>query len=731
MEESVKDYAILYTDTQGVVTFWSKGAERVFGYAEHEILGRPAAVLFTPEDREAGAPHRELDQAVETGHGEDVRWHLRKDGSLVFLNGVVTPIRDDEGGLRGFAKVATDATEQKFSEDRLREGEERHRAILESITDGFYFLDRDWRFTHVNPKAEVLLGRSGSDLLGKSVWEEFAFAVDTVFYRDYHRAMDENVAVTSEAFYPPHDRWYEVHAYPSPDGLSVFFRDIGERKRAEEALQESEKRIRAILTSITDAFFAVDRDWRFTYVNPQAVRILGRKTDELLGKVLWDEYPGLAGTEFERAYLRAVEEQVSTSVTAYYSDHDRWYEIRNYPAPDGLSVYFQDITDRRRQEEALRAAKDDAERANRAKDHFLAVLSHELRTPLNPILLAASSMLERTPAPDEVRPTLEMIRQNVKLQARLIDDLLDVMRIVQGKMPLHWSVSDCHALVEQSIEICRSEFLGKAQEVVLDLAAECHHVNADSARLHQVLWNLVRNAVKFTPEGGKITVRTRNEDDGDSRIVVIEVADTGIGIEPDVLPTIWDPFQQGETTITRRFGGLGLGLAICKGVVDAHGGSLAVESEGSGMGTTFRVLLKTLTDPVIEAEDGGEVRSLPPLNPMNILLVEDEAATLRLMTRLLNGLGHRVTAAGTVADAWTAFQTGDFDLIVSDIGLPDGTGLDLMRKVKAVRRVPAIALTGYGMDEDVRRSREAGFTTHMTKPIDFTKLEAVIRQVAN
>ena len=340
-------------------------------------------------------------------------------------------------------------------------------------------------------------------------------------------------------------------------------------------------------------------------------------------------------------------------------------------------------------------------------------------------------MLERTPDPEEVRPTLEMIRQNVKLQARLIDDLLDVMRIVQGKMPLHWGVSDCHALIEQSVEICQSEVLGKSQELVLDLAAEDHHVNADSARLHQVLWNLVRNAVKFTPEGGRVAVRTRNEDNGEGH-VVIEVADTGIGIEPHVLPTIFDPFQQGETTITRRFGGLGLGLAICKGVVDAHGGTLAVESEGPGRGTTFRVMLKTMPEPEVEADgEGGEAQPPPPLNRLNILLVEDEAATLRLMARLLKGLGHRVTAAGTVADAWAAFQAGDFDLIVSDIGLPDGTGLDLMRRVKAVRRVPAIALTGYGMDEDVRRSREAGFTTHMTKPIDFTKLEAMIRQVAN
>ena len=682
------------------------------------------------------------------------------------------------------------------------------------------------------------------------------------------------------SYYPDHDRWYDVRTYPSEDGLSIYFQDITERKRAEEenarlvAATEQQRRIyETPLSSTPDFNYIFDLDGRFTYANASLLAIWRKGPDEVLGRdsfdlgyspeeaelhrreiqeVIHTKQPLRAETAFtshlgERQYeyifmpvlgsggaveavvgstrditerkrheweLQASGHFLASSIDAL-SAHiavldeggkillvneawRRFASVNGYPQGDGgigtnyltacgggtgefceggdaasgigdvlggrtesfemeypchgpheqrwfsmrvtrfesagavrAVIAHENITERKLAEEQLQAAKDEAERANRAKDHFLAVLSHELRTPLNPILLAASSMLERTPDPDEVRPTLEMIRQNVKLQARLIDDLLDVMRIVQGKMPLHWGLSDCHALIEQSIEICRSEFLGKSQEIVLDLSAEHHHVNADSARLHQVLWNLVRNAVKFTPEGGQIAVRTRNEDNGEGQIV-IEVADTGIGIEPDVLPTIWDPFQQGETTITRRFGGLGLGLAICKGVVDAHGGTLAVESEGSGLGTTFRVLLKTMAEPAIEAEGvSGEVRSLPPLIRLNILLVEDEVATLRLMARLLEGLGHRVTAAGTVADAWGAFQAGGFDMIASDIGLPDGTGLDLMRKVKKLRRVPAIALTGYGMDEDVRRSREAGFTTHMTKPIDFTKLEAMIRQVAN
>ena len=393
-----------------------------------------------------------------------------------------------------------------------------------------------------------------------------------------------------------------------------------------------------------------------------------------------------------------------------------------------------DIADRQRIEEELRAAKEEAEAANRAKTQFLAVLSHELRTPLNPILLAASSMLERPFEAAELRPTLVMIRQNVNLQARLIDDLLDVMRIVRGKMPLHWEVADCHRLIDRAVQVCRSEVFGHALRLTVTAEARVHHVNADSARLQQVFWNLIKNAVKFTPEGGSIAVRTFHEGDDEGRIV-IEVRDTGIGIEPEVLARVFDPFQQGESTITRRYGGLGLGLAICKAIVDAHGGTITVESEGKGRGTTFRVTLKALPEPTEEVP-GDSGRSLPDADQtapdsLRILVVEDEPATIRLMVRLLRGLGHEVTSADTIASALEALDAQAYDLIVSDIGLPDGSGLELMRRAVALRgRLPAIALTGYGMEEDIRRSREAGFAAHLTKPIDFAKLEAMIRQVA-
>jgi CheY-like chemotaxis protein len=303
-------------------------------------------------------------------------------------------------------------------------------------------------------------------------------------------------------------------------------------------------------------------------------------------------------------------------------------------------------------------------------------------------------------------------------------------------MPLHWEVADCHRLIDQAIQICRSEVFGGELRLELDLAATHRHVNADAARLQQVFWNLIKNAVKFTPEGGTITIRTRNEagSGGPGDRIVIEVADTGIGIEPEVLPTIWDPFQQGETTITRKYGGLGLGLAIGRGIVEAHGGTLAVESGGTGRGSTFRVVLGALPVPdVIQDRPGNPAAPAAPpgLSRLNILLVEDDPTTLRLLARLLRNLGHQVEVADTIASASEAAETIGFDMVVSDIGLPDGSGLDLMRRITARRgRVPSIALTGYGTEEDIIRSREAGFSAHLTKPIDFAKLQEMIRQVA-
>ncbi len=410
----------------------------------------------------------------------------------------------------------------------------------------------------------------------------------------------------------------------------------------------------------------------------------------------------------------------------------RWFLGRAVPVRDQSGRILKwfgtctDIDDQKRSEQELKRANAMAETASRAKDQFLAMLSHELRTPLTPVLMIAADARDNARTPEHLRETFEMIRQNLELEARLIDDLLDVMRIVRGKMPFHFEGVDAHAQVARAVEICRGEARAKGLRMSVELGAADHHVLADAARLQQVLWNLIKNAVKFTPEGGTVVIRTR---DGDGRLVV-EVADNGIGIDPAHLPNIFNAFEQGENVITRRFGGLGLGLAISRSIAEGHGGQLSADSQGRDRGATF-----TLTLPVETPSTAPEPAPAPPSDgranraDLRLLLVEDDAMTARIMAKLLRQNGYVVTTANSVAGALEV-PGDDYDLVVSDIGLPDGSGLDLMRAILRRRDVPGIALTGYGMEEDVAKSRQAGFVAHLTKPLDFAKLDSMIRKVA-
>jgi signal transduction histidine kinase/CheY-like chemotaxis protein len=396
------------------------------------------------------------------------------------------------------------------------------------------------------------------------------------------------------------------------------------------------------------------------------------------------------------------------------------------------------FAERQQAEEKLRLAlareqeaRAEAEAAGEAKDRFLASLSHEMRTPLTPVLAVVSALERDGRVHPDLRRPLGVLRRNVELEARLIDDLLDLTRIVRGKLELHPEVTDLREVVERTIEICcEGEPMADGVRIVKDLAAADHRIWADPSRLTQVLWNLLNNAVKFTPEGGTIAVRSRSEGDR----LVLQVSDTGIGIEPEALPHVFEAFEQGSARSLRGTGGLGLGLAISKAIVELHGGRLTAESPGRGQGTTLTISLPASL-PRVDHEAGGIaaagqsiVMSEPAVGPVRILLVEDHADTAGAMAELLSLLGYQVTTAGTVAAALAAADAERFELLLSDLGLPDGSGLDVMREV-APRGVPGIALSGYGMEEDVRESLEAGFRKHLTKPVTLQTLAAAIHEV--
>jgi len=413
--------------------------------------------------------------------------------------------------------------------------------------------------------------------------------------------------------------------------------------------------------------------------------------------------------------------------------------------PSGWVLVLRDITEHRRaaleRARMLReqAARAEAEASNRAKDRFIATLSHELRTPLTPVLATVTAMLCDSDTPETLRPVVEMIRRNVALEARLIDDLLDLSRISRGALYLKCQVIDAHELIDHVIEICRDDFHRARLQLVLDLAATRHHVDADPIRLQQALWNLVKNAIKFTSPGGQVTVRSRDRDGTScgeaAALLMIEVSDTGIGIEPESLARIFDLMEQGGTRATRQFGGLGLGLSLSRSIVEQHGGRLAAASAGAGLGATFTLAMPTVSVPAVAPIDPplspvDDPGAVTPRRPVRILLVDDNQDTLKFLSIILARKGHDVRTASDMASALRLGSEADFDLLISDIELPDGSGLELMRTIRSSQAVPGIALSGFGSLSDIEQSRAAGFALHLTKPVDFRRLEQAIQQLA-
>ena len=370
--------------------------------------------------------------------------------------------------------------------------------------------------------------------------------------------------------------------------------------------------------------------------------------------------------------------------------------------------------------------------ANAAKDQFLALLSHELRNPLSPVIAMVGELEASAPDSPEVRRALEVIRRNVELEARLIDDLLDVTRISKGKLQLSLETASVHEILQRSYEICREDIAAKDLKIEFRLRAERAYVEGDPARLQQVFWNLIKNSVKFTPANGRIVIETLNPAPD---TVEIRTTDTGIGIEADKMDRIFNAFEQGQSSITRRFGGLGLGLAISKAMVGAHGGTIKAESHGQNRGATFIVTLTTVAAPAVVA---GIAQSKGPkaadsTRPQvkragpRVLVVDDHIDTCTGMKMMLERRGYRVTVAHTADQAMEKVRHAEFDLIISDIGLPDRSGYELMQELSATRGLRGIALSGFGMENDVTRARAAGFSEHLTKPINFDRLEEAIQ----
>jgi signal transduction histidine kinase len=402
----------------------------------------------------------------------------------------------------------------------------------------------------------------------------------------------------------------------------------------------------------------------------------------------------------------------------------------------------EDITGSKRTEKELERARDEALAASRAKDDFLAALSHELRTPLNPVLLLASEAAEDVSLPPGVRADFATIRKNVELEARLIDDLLDLTRITRGKLLLEMLPQDVHTILRDALATVEAELDRKKIVPRLKLDAGNSLVLGDAVRLQQIFWNVLKNAVKFTPERGEITVETGvGTDTGE---LTVEITDTGIGMLPSELERIFDAFSQGdhaEAGGSHRFGGVGLGLAISRMLTELHHGSIRASSEGRGRGAKFSIEL-----PLFRADSRSPMPASPdglPSPPVvsgepevalalrgRILLIEDHAPTRLALQHLLLRRNYEVVAAGSVEEARNLMTREHVDLVISDIGLPDGNAYDLMADLRSRFGLTGIALTGYGMESDIARSHAAGFVIHLTKPLRVQSLDEALAKLA-
>ena len=528
------------------------------------------------------------------------------------------------------------------------------------------------------------------------------------------------------------------------------------RRDSEARLREMEERLRleneeraylaAIVDSSDDAIISKDLNGIVRSCNAAAERLFGYPSHELIGQPIRVLIPPERQDEEDDIIARIRDGfRVDHFQTVRCTKDGRLVDVSLTVSPVrdasgrviGASKIARDITDQKRALlerdrllEAERAARAEAERASRVKDDFVAMVSHELRTPLNAILGWTQLMARSVGDTALVQRGLDVVARNTRLQAQLISDLLDISRILAGKLTVEMESVDLGSIVHSAIETLEAE--AKTKGVALDqsMAEMPAMVVGDPARLQQVVWNLLSNAIKFTPAGGHVRVEMRLT----GARAAVSVADDGAGIRPEFLPHVFDRFHQADRSITRRYGGLGLGLSIVKHLVDVHGGTVRAESPGEGQGSTFTITLPASAGvPSYDRRirpHAGEPEGTSLLHTIRVLVVEDERDTLDFLTRLLEAQGAIVLSASTAKEALSIVRAEAPDVLISDIGLPEMDGYDFIQHVRRenvpAHGIPAIALTAYARTEDRMRALRAGFQAHMAKPVEPAELIATV-----
>jgi PAS domain S-box-containing protein len=771
--ESVSDYAIFMLDCEGRVQSWNLGAQRIKGYAAEEIVGCHFSKFYPEEDVAAGKPELELKTAVQFGRVEDEGWRIRKDGNRFWASVVITALRDESGTLCGFGKITRDLTQRRLADEDLLRSEERFHNVIDAITDyAVFMLDATGHVATWNTGARRIKGYDASEIIGQHF---------SVFYTPEDRAADKPAHVLEtvrregryeeEGFRQRKDGtrfWASViitalrNDAGELTGFAKVTRDLTERRTAEESLRRSEERFRLLVAGVVDyAIYMLSPEGRVTTWNLGAERMKGYRAEEIIGKhfaVFFPEEDRRAGKpsrELETALLegRFADEgwRVRKNGTRF------WANVVLTPLHDdaghfkGFAKITRDLTARREAAELERnlliaeAARQAAEsiakkadEANRIKDEFLATVSHELRTPLNAIV-GWASILRQRPLEPSLAKAIEVIDRNAHAQAKIIEDILDVSRIITGKLRVEPRPTDLVAIAKEAIEVIRPSADAKQLSIHFKPESEMFLLVGDPERLQQVIWNLLSNAVKFTEPPGFIHIVIEQQ----GSTIVLSVSDTGKGIDPEFLPFAFDRFKQYDGSTTRRHGGLGLGLALVRHIIELHGGSVAAESAGVGHGSKFSIMLPVrAVIPAMARERPGSARPPRPsadvsdaLQGLRVLIVDDDADARELVSSVLSEAGAVTQTASSASEGLQTLSQFRPHVLVSDIGMPEEDGYAFVRRVRALDPshgggIPSVALTAYARSSDRTKALAAGFTTHIGKPVNPDDLVAAVANLA-
>ncbi|MEZ5343990.1 MAG: PAS domain-containing protein [Pyrinomonadaceae bacterium] len=732
---SISDFVYTF-DRDGRFVFVNQPLLDLWGLKLEEAVGKDFSDLNYPEELAARLQFQ-IQQVFQTKQRvTDETMYISPKGIKGYYEYIFNPYFGPDNEVLLVAGTTRDITERKLAEEEIKRLSDRNYDILESITDGFFAVDENWKFTYVNPQAGVILDQETGKLIGKSLWDMFPEAPDSEFEMAFRRVANEKIDLTFTSYYPDHKRWYEVKAYPAPQGITVYIRNATERILTEKILRvsqdeaERQKRLYdTILSNTLDLIYVFDLKHRFTYANKVLLEMWGKTWEESIGKTCLE-----LGYEPWHAELndREIDQVIATKkptrgeVPFSGAFGDRIYDYIFVPiiGADGeveaVGGTMRDITERQKMEEALR--EDD-----RRKDEFIATLAHELRNPLAPIRSGLEIMRREDSDEKKKEETLGIIERQTDQIVRLVDDLLDISRITQDKIKLQRERIELKDVIDLALETSSLLISESDNEFTMSLPDEPVFIDGDPTRLAQIFLNILNNAAKYSDPGGRISLTVKTEGDD----AVISIKDTGFGIESEMLTRIFEMFGQVEMRNSEPKGGLGIGLSVVKKLLEMHGGRIDAYSEGFGKGSEFIVRLPLAEDQMSRAKPQTEASLAAgrpaDKTPRRIMVVDDNRDAVEMLETLLTLEGHTVKTAFDGGSALKIAEDFDPEICLCDIGMPEMDGYELAGKLSRI--IPdsmLISLSGWGQEKDIKRSFAAGFSNHLVKPVQFDELLALI-----